>query len=261
MGGGTEERINVIARGRSAFSARNPEAIPCMRLRLLCFVPRNRAAARLAMTEQWFFQDKNRRGFAEVRPVAVGQREAPMARSIRRAVERLVALCALCALAVGCTAGNTSEVNTFRLRSEQADVQAAAGLVLDALASELQTEGLLEPPYPVVGHVTTTPDPLDPNVEVVHCTEGRSDDPQGVACILLNQAGDFARVKPITWQSAAFYRYRIYVSPRSLFARIDPSRDFVAIDMFLKEDSDLGDAVVQAIPRAAQELGARPFRP
>ena len=184
-----------------------------------------------------------------------------MARRIRSAVGRLVALCALCALAAGCTAGDTSEVNTFRLRSEQADVQAAAGLVLDALASELRAEDLLESPYPVIGHVTTTPDPLDPNVEVMHCTEGRSADPPGCGCILLNQGGDFARVKPITWQSAAFYRYRVYISPRSFFARIDPSRDFVAIDVFLKEDSDLGDDVARAIPRAAQEIGARPFRP
>ena len=131
-----------------------------------------------------------------------------MARRIRSAVGRLVALSALCALAVGCTAGDISEVNTFRLRSEQADVQAAAGLVLDALASELRAEDLLESPYPVIGHVTTTPDPLDPNVEVMHCTEGRSADPPGCGCILLNQGGEFARVKPITWQSAAFYRYR-----------------------------------------------------
>jgi hypothetical protein len=181
--------------------------------------------------------------------------------TIRNTLWRLLGVCALCALVVGCTAGNTSEVNTFRLRSEQADVQAAAGQVLDALASELRAEELLESPHPVIGHVTATPDPLDPMVEVMHCTEGRSADPQGVACILLNQQGDFARVMPITWQSAAFYRYRVYVSPGSLFARIDPSRDFVAIDVFLKEDSDLGDDVARAIPRAAQKLGARPFRP
>ena len=183
--------------------------------------------------------------------------------TIRNTLRRLFgvcALCALCALAVGCTAGDTSEVNTFRLRSEQADVQAVAGLVLDALASELRAEDLLESPYPVIGHVTTAPDPLDPSVEVMHCTEGRSADPQGVACILLNQGGGFARVKPVTWQSAAFYRYRVYVSPRSLFARIDPSRDFVAIDVFLGQDAELGDDVAQGIRQAANKLGARPFR-
>jgi hypothetical protein len=112
----------------------------------------------------------------------------------------------------------------------------------------------------VIGHVTTAPDPLDPSVEVMHCTEGRSADPQGVACILLNQGGGFARVKPVTWQSAAFYRYRVYVSPRSLFARIDPSRDFVAIDVFLGQDAELGDDVAQGIRQAANKLGARPFR-
>ena len=162
---------------------------------------------------------------------------------------------------MGCTQGGTSEVNTFRLRSKQADVQAAAGLVLDALASELRAEDLLESPYPVIGHVTTAPDPLDPNVEVTHCTEGRSADPQGVACILLNQEGDFARVKPITWQSAAFYRYRVYVSPRSLFAKDRSFQGFRRHRRVLKEDSDLGDDVARAIPRAAQEIGARPFRP
>ena len=180
--------------------------------------------------------------------------------TIRNTLRRLLGVCALCALAVGCTAGDTSEVNTFRLRSEQADVQTAAGLVLDALASELRAEDVLESPYPVIGHVTTAPDPLDPSVEVMHCTEGRSADPQGVACILLNQGGGFARVKPVTWQSAAFYRYRVYVSPRSLFARIDPSRDFVAIDVFLGQDAELGDDVAQGIRQAANKLGARPFR-
>jgi hypothetical protein len=180
---------------------------------------------------------------------------------IRNALWRLLGLCALCALAAGCTAGDASDVTTFLLRSEQVDVPAAAARVRDALAAELRSEGLLDPPYPVVGHVTTTPDPSDPNVGFLRCTEGRSDDPQETGCILLNPGGDFVRVMPITWQSAAFYRYRVYVSPRSLFAKVDPTKDFVAIDVFLGQAPGLWDDTDQALRRAVQDLGARPFQP
>jgi hypothetical protein len=90
---------------------------------------------------------------------------------------------------------------------------------LDALASELQTEGLLESPYPVVGHVTTTPDPSEPNVEFLRCTEGRSDDPQETGCVLLNQAGDFARVMPpdcrtTRWPSVERSGQRVVIATR-----------------------------------------------
>jgi hypothetical protein len=184
-----------------------------------------------------------------------------VADTIRNALWRLLGVCALCALAAGCMAGDASDVTTFLLRNEQVDVRAAAGQVRDALAAELRAGGLLKSPYPVVGHVTTTSDPSDPNVGFMRCTEGWSDDPEETGCILLDPGGDFVRVMSITWQSAAFYRYRVYVSPRSLLAKVDPTKDFVAMDVFLEQDPGLWDDTDQAIRRAAQDLGAQPFQP
>jgi hypothetical protein len=93
------------------------------------------------------------------------------------------------------------------------------------------------------------------------CAPGPPDEAGEARCILLGDAGDFLRVQPITWQSAAFYRYRIYVAPRSLLSRVDPTKDFVAVDVFALEDATLWEPADQAIRRAVADLGANPFRP
>jgi hypothetical protein len=180
---------------------------------------------------------------------------------IGKFANRQLAIYALCIIGAACTAGGSSEAHTFLLRTEQVDLQLATTQVRDTLVSELQAGDLLQSPYPVSGYVTTVPDPVDPNIEVMHCRAGLSEEPQDEACLSLNPAGDFIRLVPITWQSAAFYMYKIYVLPRSLLSRVDPAKDFVAIDVFLMDEPDLWDDIAQAIRQSAHRLGAQPFRP
>jgi hypothetical protein len=162
-------------------------------------------------------------------------------------------------LSAACSA--PADTNAFLIRSEAVDLRAVTDQVIHALVSEFASGGRLQAGYPAVGHVATAPDPSDPDVERMTCADGSSDDPDVASCILLSRAGDFMRVLPITWPSAAFHMYRIYVSPRSLFAKVDPVRDFVAIDVYLLQAPGLGEAVDRAIRDAIDHLGARPFRP
>ena len=171
------------------------------------------------------------------------------------------AVLALFLLGAACGAGDHSDTHTFLLRSGEVNLQEATGEVLQVLVLELRAQDVLQSEYPMVGLVATAPDPSDPGVELLACREGGSDDPEATACILLDQSGDFVRVLPVTWQSAAPYMYRIYISPRSLFARVDPAKDFVAIDVYLLQEPGLWEPVAQAIGDAADHLGARPFRP
>jgi hypothetical protein len=109
--------------------------------------------------------------------------------------------------------------------------------------------------------VVTEPDPSDPGVEVMSCAPGSPDEVGETSCILLSETKDFIRVQPVTWQSEVPFMYRIYVAPRSLFARVDLAKDFVALDVFGPGNAVLWQPVDQAIRDAAAELGARPFRP
>ena len=138
---------------------------------------------------------------------------------------------------------------------------AASDEVTDAVYHQLQTGGALGEGYPVQGHVVTEPNPSDPGVERMSCAPGTADKAGETRCILLSQEDDFIRVQPITWQSAAFFMYRVYIAPDSLFARVDPTRDFVAIDVFALNNAALRGPADQAIRSAATALGARPFRP
>ena len=154
-------------------------------------------------------------------------------------------------------AGTTT---TSLLRTAQPDVVSASDRVADALYRQLQAGGSPAEGYPVRGHVIMEPDPSDPGVEVMSCAPGSSGETAEMRCILLSE-NDFIRVQPVTWQSAAFYMYRIYIAPRSPFARMDPAKDFIAIDLFGLGDGSQWPAADQAIRRAAAGLGARPFRP
>jgi hypothetical protein len=167
----------------------------------------------------------------------------------------------LLVLSAACRAKNPARTNAFLLESEEVDFQAATDQVVQALAVEIQAADFLQEGYPLAGFVTTSPDPADPGVERMACTVESPAPPDAETCILINRAGDFVRVKPITWQSAAFFMYRIYVSPPSLSNRIDPTRDFVAIDVYLMQEPGLFQDVDQAIYDAADHLGAKPFQP
>jgi hypothetical protein len=162
--------------------------------------------------------------------------------------------------AASCRA-TTGDTNTFLLRTAQPNVVAASDEVTDAVYRQLQAGGALTDGYPARGHVVTEPDPSDPGVERMSCAPGSSGEADETRCILLSEAGDFIRVQPITWQSEAFFMYRVYLAPRSLFARVDPTKDFAAIDVFALDDAALWVPADQAIRRAVTDLGANPFRP
>lgn len=109
-----------------------------------------------------------------------------------------------------------------------AAVQRAALEFRSQLEAELAASDLLAVPYPLPGAIVLTPDPADPNRSTISCEPGApAGDPgsHGV-CLLLTPAGSFAQIRAITWQSAAVFQHRLYVMPRNLFARVDPTRDF-----------------------------------
>jgi hypothetical protein len=177
-----------------------------------------------------------------------------------RVARSLVLLAGFVLLSASCRA-TANDPNTFLLRGAQPDVVAASGEVTGAIYRQLQAGGALAEGYPVQGHIVTEPDPSEPGVERLSCAPGSSGEADETGCILLSGEADFIRVQPITWQSAAFFMVRVYVAPRSLFARVDPTKDFVAVDVFALGDAALWGPADQAIRRAAAELGARPFRP
>ncbi len=176
-------------------------------------------------------------------------------------LSKRLAILGLCLFSAGCGQRAPAAVNSFLLRGNVAELEVTSGQVVYALVSSLQAEGSLESAYPQVHRLTMEPDPSQANVQHMRCTGADTQGTQAEDCILLNQAGDFVRVQPITWESEAFYMYRIYVSPRLIFVRIDPAKDFVAIDVYLMHEPDLWEAVDHAIRTMADEIGARPFRP
>jgi hypothetical protein len=162
-------------------------------------------------------------------------------------------------LAASCRApeGNTT---TFLWRTAAPDVPAAADRVADAVIRQLETSRDLPQGYPLPGHVVTEPDPSEPGVERMSCAPGLPVEGGETRCILLSEDDDFIRVQPVTWQCEAFFMYRVYVARRSLFARVDPAKDFVAVDVFFPGNAALWQVADGAIRGAVSQLGARPFR-
>jgi hypothetical protein len=174
---------------------------------------------------------------------------------------RLFSAVVVILLGAACMKDNSSRVNTFLVRRDPVDVQAVTNEFFHALPPEIHKLNALDPRYPLTGYVSTVPDAADTAVELMQCNEGLTDEPEGDMCILLNQSGDFITLSPITWQSAAFHMYRIFVAPRSIFVRVDPTKDYVAIDVFLMNEPELWESVHKAIQNAAKSLGARSFKP
>jgi hypothetical protein len=132
--------------------------------------------------------------------------------------------------------------------------------LLVAITSQLEESQLLGDGYPILGTIDVEPDPSNQAVQVMRCTAGHpaaTDTP----CILLNELGDFIKTDAITWESARLYLYKVYVAPKSIFARVNPVKDFVAIEVSVFEELDLWQVVEEAIRGAAAEIGARPFHP
>jgi len=184
-----------------------------------------------------------------------------MPQLIRRRIVFGFSVCLAIMLLAACSLDDSTEITSYMLRSNDLDVPEASSQMLQSLATQLEAAGMLETPFPTVGNVSKAASPTEPGVELLKCVPGELVDPVKAACLLLNSHGDFIRVQPVTWESAAFYMYRIYVLPRSIFARVDPTKDFVAIDVFLMQEPGLWQTVADAILAASEDLKARPFQP
>jgi hypothetical protein len=147
------------------------------------------------------------------------------------------------------------------LRSDDVDVPTLAERVTGEVLDQLFAMGSLPEGYPQPGHIKLEPDPVTAGAQTMDCVPDPDLAGSEFDCIRLNEPGDFVRSQAITWESAAFFMYRIYIVPRGPFARVDPAKDFVALDVFLMEEVDLWETVDGAVRQAAVEAGGKPFRP
>lgn len=158
-----------------------------------------------------------------------------------------------------CAAPQGDETLTFLLRTDRLDVERLSGQLTELVAAQLRDSNALDDGYPMLGLIELEPSPTGTGQDM-RCATAQPH-PSTTDCILLNASGDFVRTQSITWQSAAFYMYRVYVVPAGTPAPVDPSKGFVAVDVFLQGEPGLWDAVNRAIRASAAALGARPFRP
>ena len=112
-----------------------------------------------------------------------------------------------------------------------------------------------------MGHIETTPDPEKTGAQFMHCIPGSLAGGDGDPCILLNDRDDFVRLQAVTWPSAAFHMLAVYVLPNSLFARVDPVQNYVALDIFTFSDYGLGERTYTVIRKALGDLRAKEYRP
>jgi hypothetical protein len=161
----------------------------------------------------------------------------------------------------GCAAPQGDEIHTFLLRTNRPDVVQLSEQLLEAVTSQLEASRSLGEGYPIISQIEFEPDPSSPGAQLINCAPTPSLASTTRDCILLNEYGDFVRTQPITWQSAAFFMYRVYVAREEGLVTVDPTKDFVALDVFLLEEENLWVVVDQAIRSAAAALGASPFRP
>ncbi len=161
--------------------------------------------------------------------------------------------------------GNWLLRSSMRASNVPAAVDAAVPAVQAALENACAVTGLLEPGYPQTGWIRLTPLEGTPGASTISCETGekapRDGDAPPVACLLLASDGSLAQIRPITWQSAAAFQYRLYLRPRSLLEGpplrpVDTTRDFVAVDLYTIERHDLALPLHRAVASALESLGA-----
>jgi len=161
----------------------------------------------------------------------------------------------------GCASPKTYDSRAFLLKSDIIDLVEVSEQLIMGISSQLQKSNSLHEGYPILGRIDLEPHPSEPGVQVMRCTTGQMQSSTDTHCILLNEQGDFIRVQIVTWESAAFYMYRVYVAPKSFFARVNPAKNFVGLDVFIFEEEALSRMVEESIRDAAKEIGARTFLP
>jgi len=184
-----------------------------------------------------------------------------MPNNVRLKLRHLLLTCLVLFGSSSCVARSQSELRTFLIRRPVAELPQLSAQLADAIAHELaQTDGL-EAGYPGLGQSRLEPDPENANANLEFCRPLSTEAASSADCLLLSEAGDFVRLQPVDYLSAAFHMYRVYASPRVFLPSINPSRDYVALDVFVWQDAKLWEAVDQAILRAVSGLGGRPYQP
>jgi hypothetical protein len=173
---------------------------------------------------------------------------------------RQVLIVALALLLAGCLTSSPPHSSTYLLKTNAAGVEDISARIGPVLLAKLQETGSFQEGYPLYGQYVTEEDPAHAGGQLARCS-GKDEPNAQEGCILLNQGGDFIRISPVTWQSAAFHMYRLYVVPRGLFVSVDPTKDYVALDIFAQAEPDSWPVVQEAIEQAVGATGARPFQP
>lgn len=163
-------------------------------------------------------------------------------------------------LLASCRPVQTSPSTRFVLPVRVSQAGRATTELLMAMVGALEDGGDLVSPYPVTGQVVTSPSPDLPNGSLEACAQPFAPVEGALPCISLNADGDFVRVQPVTWQTQAAYMYIFYFAPTAS-GSIDPTRDFVAVDVFLQHQPEIFPIVEAAIQSAAHRVDAVPFRP
>lgn len=166
----------------------------------------------------------------------------------------------LLGLLASCRPVGASPSSRFVLPDDVSQAGHATTGLLMALAGALENGADLASPYPVTGQVLRSPAPDNPNGSLEACAQPLAPVEDAMPCIGLNDGGDFIRLQPVTWQTEAVFMYLFYFAPTGS-GPIDPTRDFVAVDVFLQHQPEIFPVVEAAIQWAALEVGAVPYQP
>ena len=147
------------------------------------------------------------------------------------------------------------------LRVPGGDVNQGVERIAAAILRQAQGTPGFQQGYPQMGHVETTPHPEESGVQVMHCIPDALAGGDGDPCILLSDRDDFVRLQAVTWPSEAAHMLAVYVLPNSLFARVDPVQNYVALDIFTFSDYGLGERTDAVIRKALGDLPAKEYRP
>jgi hypothetical protein len=128
------------------------------------------------------------------------------------------------------------------------------------LVAALHESGVLDLPFPFTGQVVSSPDPANPNGSLLGCAQPFAPVPGALPCIGLDAGGDFIQLQAVTWQTEVAFMYVFYFQPSDR-AQVDPTRDFVALNVFVAHDPSIYAGVDAAVQSAAEEAGAVPYRP
>jgi len=138
-------------------------------------------------------------------------------------------------------------------------VEAAVDPIITSLLSEFEKIPEYKD-FVYTGIIQTEPDPSQPGAELMKCIPGEQLEGIPVECISLDNTGAFIRVEPVTWETARFYMFRIFIhtNPGS---EITPAKNFVGLDIFSDTKPEIWEKTTRAVRQAVKDIGAVPYQP